>query len=673
MSDSKVTITKEKNLSLALQYHRACSFDKARKMYRKVLEKQPEHTQALVNFGILEHQCGNSKQGLIYINKGIAIQPDNTIYLYNKGKVLEEIDNYQDAIKCYQRVIELQPDDAATYHLLGNCLLQLGQDEMAIQNYHRVLMLNPNYTHTYLSLGKAYIYQGEFKRAVQCFEKALQINPNSAIAYEYLGDLFKRFKNYTQAINNLKCAIKLNSQRSYSIISLANCFLETCNWQNIDTTLRRINEITFKELSQGKVTQISPFTSLSLPWYAKRHLAFAKNHAKNISRPMQKIAKELNFTFTRTLNSRLRIGYLSADFRNHTVGQLIQGLFSAHNRQEFEVFAYSCGENDNSDYRNRIAREAEHFIDVQQQSFKENAKQIFNDGIHLLIDLTGYTIAGRPKVMALRPAPIQVNYLGFLGTLGADFIDYIITDEIVTPPETERYYTEKFVYMPHTYQINSHQQHSIGETPTRKACGLPEDAFVFCCFNNNYKIDPTIFHVWLTILKKQTHTVLWLLKESEEVVRNLKEEAERYGVHPERIIFAEKKPNAQHWARHRVADLYLDTTIANARTSAGDALWTGLPILTCPGKNFCNRVSASLLTAIGLPELIMRSLEEYQKTAIYFAEHPEKIRVLKDKLAANIKTHPLFDTEKFTKDLEHAYKKMWDIYSQGLPCQKIHV
>ncbi len=340
-------------------------------------------------------------------------------------------------------------------------------------------------------------------------------------------------------------------------------------------------------------------------------------------------------------------------------------VFGLHNRQNFEIVAYSYGPNDGSAYRRRIEEDCEHFYDVAKLSTTELAHRIFADGIHILVDLMGYISDARTDVLALRPAPIQVNYLTYPGTMGAEFMDYIIGDGIVTPPESAHAFTEKLVIMPHSYQANNHQQ-AIATTPvTRAQYGLPDAGFVFCCFNDRYKIEPVIFGVWMNILTAVPGSVLWLYSRSREAESNLRREAVARGISAERLIFAHFENKPEHLARHQLADLFLDTLYYNAHTTASDALWAGLPLITCPGETFASRVAASLLTAIGLSELIVGTLQEYTDLAIHLANAPKELRALKDKLAKNRTTYPLFDTPLFTLNLERAYTAMWEIYALG--------
>ncbi|OCQ96112.1 UDP-N-acetylglucosamine-peptide N-acetylglucosaminyltransferase [Nostoc sp. MBR 210] len=387
----------------------------------------------------------------------------------------------------------------------------------------------------------------------------------------------------------------------------------------------------------------------------------------------EQLRQTLNFQHSRYLNGRLRIGYLSGDFRAHAMSHLITGIFREHNRSNFEIFAYSTGADDNSEYRNYIANTSEHFKDVASLSIEETAQLIYDDQIHILIDLNGHTAGTRTPVLALKPAPIQVHLMGTPGTIGADFVDYLIADSIVTPPEFADGFNENIVRLPHSYFFNDNQQVISTNSVKRSQYDLPESSFVFCCFNNHYKVEPTIFDVWMRILANVSGSVLWLIARYPINEANLRREAQARGISGDRLIFAPHEAKAEHLARHQLADLFLDTLYYNAHTGTCDALWAGLPVITCPGETFPSRVAASMLMAVGLPELVTNSLEAYEQLAIHLATYPEKLQQIKQKLAQNRTTYPLFDTPLYTRNLEQAYRTMWEIYASGQPARAITI
>jgi predicted O-linked N-acetylglucosamine transferase (SPINDLY family) len=364
-------------------------------------------------------------------------------------------------------------------------------------------------------------------------------------------------------------------------------------------------------------------------------------------------------------HDRIRIGYVSADFRNHPVGRLAVGLFEAHDKSRFVTIALSLGPDDGSDLHRRIKSAFEDFVDVRNRSDADLAAIIRRREIDILVDLMGFTLAGRSGVLARRAAPVQVNFLGYPATMGADWVDYIIADRTIIPAEHFQSYGERVVWLPDSYQANDDKSPIAEHVPTRSECGLPETAFVFCCFNNTFKINPQIFDIWMRLLAATANSVLWLLETNPAATRNLRREAERRGIDAGRLIFAPRIAVADHLARHRQADLFLDTLPYNAHTTASDALWAGLPLVTCRGETFAGRVAASLLKAAGLPELIATSLDDYEALALKLAHDPTLLGEIKEKLRRNRDRYPLFDTARFTRHIESAYETMWRAHRDG--------
>jgi predicted O-linked N-acetylglucosamine transferase (SPINDLY family) len=363
-------------------------------------------------------------------------------------------------------------------------------------------------------------------------------------------------------------------------------------------------------------------------------------------------------------HERIRIAYLSADFRQHATAELMAGLIEAHDRTRFEVGAVSWGQDDGSAMRARLVRAFDWFEDVRLKSDADVAQWLKDREIDIAIDLKGHTREARPGILAQRPCPVQVNYLGYPGTIGAPWLDYILADACVLPFDRQDCYSEKIVHLPHCYQVNDSSR-EIGETPTRAEAGLPGEGFVFCCFNAAWKISPAMFDVWMRLLSAVPAGVLWLLDDNATATRNLKTAAKAHGIDAARLVFAPRVPTATHLARHRLADLFLDTLPYNAHTTASDALWAGLPLLTCLGSQFDGRVAASLLETLGLPELVTHSLQEYEARALALARDPARLQILRAKLGDNRRTSPLFDTDRFCRGLENAYRRMMEILQAG--------
>jgi len=372
-------------------------------------------------------------------------------------------------------------------------------------------------------------------------------------------------------------------------------------------------------------------------------------------------------------HDKIRIGYVSGDFSQHPVSYLIAGVFECHDKARFETTAISIGPDDKSELRNRLKNAFDHFLDVNSLSDDEIAYQIRQNEIDVLVDLTGFTQHARSCIFARRPAPIQINYLGFPATMGASYIDYVIADKTVLPESHQQHFSEKIVYLPHSYQANDSKRAISEKKFSREEMGLKDASFVFCCFNNSFKILPETFDCWVRILKQVEGSVLWLLEGNATAAENLKEEARRRGLNAQRLVFAPRISSPDHLARHRCADLFLDALPYNAHTTASDALWAGLPVLTQIGETFAGRVAASLLNAVGLPELVTSTAQEYEELAVDLATNRGKMAALKSKLAHNRSTMPLFDTQLFTRHLERSYEAMYERHKRGLPPAHISV
>lgn len=445
--------------------------------------------------------------------------------------------------------------------------------------------------------------------------------------------------------------------------------LEHADWQDYENRISAIQEWTEAGLARGEPSPLLPFRSLFLPLPHELRLAVARREAERLAEMVanRDLVAETVTKIVGAETVRLKIGYVSADFREHPTAHLMRGLFRSHDRDRFEIYGYSLRGDDGSAYYRQIRDDCDRFVDLSAMENAAAARRIWADGVHVLVDLMTYTNYARPEIFALRPAPVQIGWLGFPGSSGAGYMDYLLVDPVVLPPEQTRYCTEQPIYLPECYQVNDRWQ-EIAETGCRRIDqGLPEQGFVFCCFNQVQKLEPVMFAVWMRVLGRVPGSVLWLYSRSEEAQSRLRATAETHGIAGERLIFARRLPKAQHLERHRLADLFLDTRLYNAHTTASDALWAGLPVLTCLGETFPARVAASLLQAVGLSELITGSLEEYEERAVRLATAPTVLAGLRAKLADNRLRAPLFDTERFARHLEQAYQLVWERHTQGLP------
>jgi len=426
--------------------------------------------------------------------------------------------------------------------------------------------------------------------------------------------------------------------------------LLACDWKKLDSLKNSIKA----DLKAGRKSA-EPFGYQAIAESA----ADLKRCAEIFSAATYPPQARLSARIQPHLKSKLRIGYVSGEFRDHATSLLLVGLLEEHDKNRFEVVAFDNGWDDDSPIRRRINASVDQVIDVSRLSGIDAARKVIECQIDILVNLNGYFGDSRQDIFSFTPAPVQVNYLGFPGTLGAPYIDYIIADRGVLPEDQAPFYTEKVVYLPHTYQANDSKRNIVAPRYTREQLQLPETAFVFCCFNNNYKITPEMFTVWMRLLKQVNGSVLWLLEDNPAASRNLKREAEKHGVLAERLIFAPRMKHDDHMPRHLLADLFLDTLPYNAHTTASDALWSGLPVLTCLGSTFPGRVAASLLEAVGLQELVTTSVDEYERRALELVKDPTRLSNIRATLIRNRLEHPLFDTVRFSRNIEQAYIDVW--------------
>jgi predicted O-linked N-acetylglucosamine transferase (SPINDLY family) len=463
---------------------------------------------------------------------------------------------------------------------------------------------------------------------------------------------------YGEAYAAYDQAIKLMPELDYGLGRWLHAKMHCCLWDDIEHAYKKV----LTEVSK-QAKAASPFHLMSIPSRLSEQKIAAETYVAD-NFPL--VTDELLLSSV-SHPGKIRIGYFSADFRNHAVAYLIAHLFELHDRSKFEIFGFSFGPAPEDEMRRRLTAGFDQLIDVQDKSDKETAVLARNLEINIAVDLMGFTQQSRTGIFAHRAAPIQVNYLGFPGTMGADYIDYIIADTTLIRPEEAQFYNEKIVYLPHTYQINDRTRCISDRRFTREELGLPADAFVFCCFNNCFKITPDLFDIWMRLLAKIDGSVLWLAESNAPAVKSLRAEAVRRGIMGERLVFAERiEQLADHLALLASADLFLDTFYYTAQSTASDALWAGLPLITRLGDTFAGRVAASLLNAVGLPELITRTSDQYEQLALELANDRNKLLLIRKRLADNRLTHPLFDTKLFTRHIEGAYEKMWEKHRMDL-------
>ena len=633
-----------------LQAFQSGNFDSANLILKRVLQADLKNLQALQILGLIRASQGNYKEAADFLGKAARINPNDASLQYNLAKALTDSGNHKDAITHHKKAVALAPNNPEAWLSYGKTASNLFRYDDAIAHYDKALSLKPDYAEAALNNGVVMYELKRYDEAIVYAEKALAIKPSFFEAWRNKGSALCELKRYEEGIAHYDKALSLNSVSSWLCGDLLHTKMKMCSWSGLPKSLENIcGKVMVKE------QVIHPFSLLSLNDDALLHKKSSELYVQS-KYPFNPV---LGIIPRQPKNQKIRIGYFSADFKIHPVALLIAELFEIHNRVQFEIYAFSLVRA-NDEMRGRLFKAFDHFIDVEALSGLEIAQMTRNLEIDIAVDLTGLTKDSVTEIFSYRAAPIQVNYLGYPGTMGADYIDYIIADKILIPVESQADYSEKVVYLPNSYQVNDRKRLISDRVFTRKELGLPENGFIFCCFNNNFKILPVTFNSWMRILQEVEGSVLWLLQDNSYVVENLKEEAQKQGINPLRLIFAGRMPPSEHLARHRHADLFLDTWPYNAHTTTSDALWTGLPVLTMMGKSFASRVAASLLNAIDLPELITNTQEDYEAMAVDLATKPEKLNTVRKNLLENRLISPLFNTPLFTKNLEAAYIKMYE-------------
>ena len=649
--------------TLASAFFESSDHKLAVKYYRKAIKLNPQDATSYFGMGNALRGTGNLVASIKSFKKGFKIQPDNTVAINNMGNTLSDMGNIEAAILSYKRALELQPDLAEAYNNMGNAQRRNRDFEAALVSYKQALKIQPSHANTHNSIGCLMTEKGDTEAAITSFKQAVQIEPNFTKAHFNLGVSYTDGNDPEAAITSFESALNIDPNYEYARASKLRQQAKMCDWSAIEPDRKYIPSL-------GTTTQrIQPFSFLAFEDSPKNNQKRAELKASNDfkqkpflpnSQPIKK-------------PKRLRIGYFSADFHNHATMYLMAKVFEAHDPERFELYAYSFGPDKTDDMRQRLVKAVDVFRDVHGKNDRDIAIIAQQDKIDIAIDLKGYTKDARTGVFAYRAAPLQINYLGYPGTMGCDFIDYIIADKITIPEQYGPYYNESIIRVPHSYQANDNTRIISNCNITRAQVGLPEHGFVFCCFNNNYKISPAEFDIWMRLLKTVEGSVLWLYRANEYAQENLQLEAEKRGVPRDRLVFAELIPHAEHLARQRLADLFIDTFNYNAHTTASDALWAGLPVVTKLGKGFAARVGGSILTAVGLPELITQTEQEYEVLILELATNPHRLSAIKQKLEHNRMAKPFFNTEMFTKHLENGYQQAYQLYFDNKKPKAIYV
>jgi len=649
--------------NLGIAFKALDKLDQAIESHKNALIAKPDYAEGHNNLGIIFLEVGMLEEAVQSYEKALLINPTYIEVHNNLGVALKDLGRISEALESYKNAIAIKSNYAEAHNNLGITLMDIGKLDEAVSSYKNALTAKPNYAFAHNNLGVALNGLHRLNEAAICFDKALSINPYYAEAHSNRGNLMTDFDKFDEALLSYEQAWELKPDEDYIIGNILHTRMHLCEWDEISNHLKDLT----KKINKGKKV-IGPFAITALidsPELQRKATEIYANDKFPISNALPKIGRYPK-------HKKIRIGYFSADFREHPVSTLTVGLYEKHDRNQFEVFAFSFGPDTNDEMNLRVKTGVDNFYDVRVMSYKDIAMLGRSLELDIAIDLGGFTQNARTGIFAMSVAPIQLSYIGYLGTMGAKYYDYLIADRVIIPEENQQYYSEKIVYLP-SFQANDSKQSDSVTSFKRQDLGLPKEGFVFCCLNNTYKITPTTFDSWAQILANVENSVLLIFASNKSAQINLTKELVHRGIVSSRLIFGKHLLRPGYLGRYKTADLFLDTQPYNAVTTSSDALRMGLPVLTCLGESFASRIGSSILNAINLPELITTTQEEYEALAIDLATNPKKLKVIKDKLAKNLPSAPLYDTLLFTKHLESAYKAMYGRYHEGLEPEHIYV
>jgi protein O-GlcNAc transferase len=690
-------------LASAFAEHQAGNLARAESLYRQILEMSPDDPDANYLLGMLADQVGDKKAAILLIKKSISVRPDVAEVHRNLGVILAECALLDEAlaslehareldtgdaethialggvyektgeraraIACFEAAVSLEPRNALAHNNLGVIYDRSGDEPEAERRYKTAIVNNPDLAEPYNNLGTLLSNEGKLDEAISLFRRALEINPHYLSALNNLAAALFRNRDLSGSIAASRTALRQDPDSSATTARLYEALQLACEWQDIEEVCARLDRQTRLALQQGRRPDEPPLVNISRTADPAFNLAVARSWSTQLGQDLRATPFAPRPCADRSGEPRLTIGYLSSDLWEHPVAYLTQGLFSLHDRDRFRVHVYSAGKDDGSVYRQEAMRDSDQFVDIRREPLAVTARRIFEDRVDILVDLGGHTSASRMPVCAWRPSPIQAAWIGFTGSTGADFIDYVITDPVVTPEDQAPHYTERFAYLPDCYFMNGLRSDDsaagAGMPVNRAAWGLPESGFVFCSFVTSHKIEPRLFDSWMRILRATDDSVLWLYRANEAVETNLRREAAARGVDPDRLRFGGKVDRDSHIARLRCADLALDSWTYGGHTTTSDALLADVPVLVLTGGHFASRVSTSILLAIGMGSMITRTVRDYEDLAIRLAQDRGLLAAAKAQVAANRERFPLFKTRQLVRNLEALYLQMWAQYCRG--------
>jgi predicted O-linked N-acetylglucosamine transferase (SPINDLY family) len=661
--------------------------------YDQAIRLDPGHARALCNRGVVLDRLDRLEDALRSYDGALSIDPADAFSHHNRGAVLRKLDRRDEALASFDRAIALKPDYAEAHCDRGTLLQDLKQWDAALRSYERSIEIHPGLSLAYFNRGVLFQAMKSSARSLADYDKAIELDPGNSDAHCNRGVLLGELKRHQEGLAAIDRAIELSPESVSAHFSRAETLMELkrfeealvsydraiqlkrthpflmgsrrfakmmlCDWTDIEADTEELRAALADGLPVAPPFQVialvdDPDVQRRAAQIWTRKVCPTDPSSPSIARP--------------TRRQKIHVGYFSADFHEHPVSLLMSEVFETHDRSNFEVTAFSFGLDTQDPVRKRLERGFDRFLDVRKMSDAQANTLAREHRIDIAVDLGGHTADARTGIFAMRAAPVQVNYLGYSGTMGADYIDYLIADPVVIPPSLSHHYTEKIAHLPNCFLPNDSTREIAGSEYTRAQCGLPPGGFVFCCFNNSYKITPAVLDAWAGILVRVEHGVLWLSRHHPAATENLRRQAANRGIDPARLVFAERAPSQpEYLARLRLGDLFLDTLPYNAHATAIDALWAGLPVLTRSGETFAGRVATSLLHAIDLPELVTSSTHDYVELAVALATNPARLRSIRRRLAENRRNAPLFDTAAITRDLEALYRRMHGRSIAGLP------
>jgi predicted O-linked N-acetylglucosamine transferase (SPINDLY family) len=649
----------------------------AEEAYRRAISLQPDLVEAQNNLGLLLHQSQRLAEAEQLFHDAIAQRPELPQLHNNLGEIRLSQGRVPAAKACFERALALAPQYAEAHNNLGIALQELGEWSAAKSHGMAACELAPMQPAVHLNLANSLCCLGEWEPAAEAYRRSLQLRPNAAIVHKQLGNLWERLGQHQAAMECYRQALACQPDSAEIAALLVHQMQQLGVWTGLEELASQLIEAVELEPAVPRGDFVSPFHFMALP-LPTTPIQQYRCSQRWLQRPALQHRGELwrqarhHDVHTSERSRKLRVGYLSGDFHGHATSWLITGLIEQHSRERWEVYGYSYGPEDHTWWRQRIVAAFDHFRDLRQASHYQAASIIAADRLDLLVDLKGYTYAARPEILAWRPAPLQLHYLGYPGTMAADFIDYLVVDDFIVPEAARAGYGEQLLFLPDCYQVNDGTLTASPSLNSRGAHGLPTEGIVFCCFNSSYKINPPIFDCWMRLLQAIPGSVLWLLESNPWIAANLRREAAARQVAPSRLVFAPKVDWPAHIARQRHADLFLDCFPVSAHTTASDALRVGLPMVTLVGEALASRVAGSLLRSLGREGWIAKNYYEYEKIAYQLAREPDRLRRTRRELEQAVRCSPLFDSQAFAAKLETAYLAIYQRWQAGEPPRTLH-